>query len=320
VRRVLVTGGAGFVGSHVVEALVGEGCDVLVVDNLTSGSRDNLLEGSDFRLMDIVDATAMAEAVRIYAPDSIVHLAALTEVAASVAQPARDAAVNVMGTLSVLNAAVAGRCRKVIFASSSTVYGEPLRQPVKEDDALRPLSPYGASKLAGEHYVRIICGLHGIAYTILRLGNVVGPRDALRNHHVVTAFVHALRSGQPPVIEWDGEQRKDYVFAGDVAAAVRLALDHGDSDAVNVASGVGTSVNEIFELVSRVLDLHVAPQYSARRPGDVRTFVMDCSRAERLLGWLPRTSIADQVTRTVQSIPLATSRRPTFSPAPLKTR
>jgi UDP-glucose 4-epimerase len=304
VRRVLITGGAGFIGSHVAETLLRADCAVLVVDNLVSGSRDNVPAACDLLVADITDVAAMTRATRGYSPDAIVHLAAQTDVAASVADPGADAAVNVLGTLSVLQAGVASRCRKVIFASSSTVYGEPERQPVREDDVLRPVSPYGISKLAGEQYVRVIGDRAGMAFSTLRLGNVVGPRDRVESHHVVTSFVHALMCGEQPAIEWDGEQTKDYVYVVDVAEAVLAALDHGDNRVFNIATEAGTSVKQIFRLVSDGLGLDVTPIYQGRRPGDVRNFVMDCSRARRMLRWHARTSLADAVVATMRATPV----------------
>jgi UDP-glucose 4-epimerase len=300
--RALVTGGAGFVGSHVTEALLQAGAEVVVLDNLASGSRDNLAAGAEFVLADITDTHAVTTLIRGLSSDVVVHLAAATEVAASMNDPAHDAVVNVVGTLSVLQAAMTNGCRKFVFASSSTVYGEPTRQPVHETDPLRPISPYGASKVAGEHYVRIVGELHRAPYTILRLGNVFGPRDTPRSHHVVTMFLDALVSGQRPAIDWDGEQTKDYVYVADVAAAVLRAIEHGDNDVFNVGSGTGTTVNEIFGLVCSVMDTRVTPEHRSRRAGDVRQVIMDCSKAHDVLGWRPDTPFEDGLRRTAEAL------------------
>jgi UDP-glucose 4-epimerase len=302
VTRVLVTGGAGFIGSHVAEALMSRGDEAVVLDNLASGSRDNVPEGCDFVPADISDALQTAAEVMRFLPEVVVHLAAQTNVELSVAQPSRDASVNIMGTLAVLDAVAQTRCRKVIFASSSTVYGEPARQPVLESDPVQPISPYGAAKAAAEQYIRILARQRRLQYTILRLGNVFGPRDSLRSGHAVTAFVDALLSGRTPTIEWDGEQTKDYVYVGDVADAVVAALEHGDNETFNIASEVGISVNELYQRVCAVMDIHTVPGHRGRRSGDVRTFVMSCSKARRLLKWRAHTPFLKALTLTVESM------------------
>lgn len=300
--RVLVTGGAGFIGSHVAEALLTGGSEVLVLDNLATGSRQKVPDGCDLVVADITDARRTADTVMRFVPEVIVHLAAQTNVENSVAQPGEDANVNILGTLAVLEAMARSGGRKVIFASSSTVYGEPERQPVVETDPIRPISPYGASKAAGEHYVRIVATGRRLQYTILRLGNVFGPRDSLGSRHAVTAFVDALLSGRTPTIEWDGEQTKDYVYVGDVADAVVAAVDRGHNQTFNIASEVGISVNDLYERICAVIGARRLPRHRDRRPGDVRTFVMSCSKARRLLGWSPRTPLLEALTMTVDSM------------------
>lgn len=300
--RVLVTGGAGFIGSHVAAALLSAGNEVAVLDNLASGCRENVPEGCDFVLTDISDAPQVAEAMTRFLPEVVVHLAAQTNVERSVAHPNHDARVNIMGTLAVLEAMAQAHSRKIIFASSSTVYGDPARQPVLESDPVAPISPYGASKAAGEQYVRIIAKERQLRYTILRLGNVFGPRDSLGSGHAVTAFVDALLSGRAPTIEWDGEQTKDYVYAGDVADAVVAALERGHNQTFNIASEVGISVNDLYDRICAVMGVHTAPRHRGRRPGDVRTFVMSCSEARSLLAWHARTPLLEALTMTVEAM------------------
>jgi UDP-glucose 4-epimerase len=299
--RTLVTGGAGFIGSHLVDALLAAGHSVYVVDNLVTGSRDNLVP-ADVELIELdVRDSSLSRTMQRVAPSVVFHLAAQTLVNASSSDPLRDAQINVLGTLNVVQSAIAAGARKLVFASSGgTVYGNARVQPVPETEALNPISPYGVSKVAGEHYVRVLCGHAGIASTILRYGNVYGPRDIPESHHVITVFLDALLKGERPVIEWDGEQAKDYVYVGDVAAAHIAAIVAGDGEAFNIASGREISVNEIFRLVCQAMDLSVEPRRAERRPADVRRFLLDCKKAERMLGWTPATSFADGLKKTVQ--------------------
>src|SRR5205823_7658579 len=218
--RTLVTGGAGFVGTHVVEARLNAGHEVMVADNLATGARGNVSAGADFVLVDITDRVELRRVFEQFHPEVVLHQAAQTLVAASSSDPIRDGEINVVGTLNVLDAAGLAGVRKIIFASSGgTVYGNPERQPVAEIEPLRPISPYGVSKVAGEHYIRVICGQRGMSFTNLRYGNVFGPRDIPASQHVITAFLYAIRAGSKPVIEWDGDQSKDYVYVADVARA-----------------------------------------------------------------------------------------------------
>jgi UDP-glucose 4-epimerase len=299
--RTLVSGGAGFIGSHVVDALLAAGHQVAVVDNLVTGSRSNLDPRAEFFEADVRD---QAEMVRIFhhaTPAIVIHLAAQTLVARSSSDPYRDAHINVLGTLSVVHAAIGAASRKVIFASSGgTVYGNATVQPVPETHPLNPISPYGVSKVAGEHYLRVLCSQAGLAYTILRYGNVYGPRDIPASQHVITAFLHALVHGERPVIEWDGEQAKDYVYVEDVAAATARAVDAGDGEAFNIASGSEISVNDIYAMVCQLLGSSVIPRRGDRRPGDVRRFTLDGTKAERLLGWRAPTPFPVGLGRTVQ--------------------
>jgi len=298
--RTLVTGGAGFVGSHIVEALVNAGHEVTVVDNLATGSRANLRPEATFAHVDITDRPALQAVFEQSKPEVVLHQAAQTLVAASSSDPIRDSEINVVGTLNVLDAAGRTGVRKVIFASSGgTVYGNPERQPVAETEPLRPISPYGVSKVAGEHYIRVICQQRAMTYTSLRYGNVFGPRDIPASQHVITAFLHAIARGSRPVIEWDGEQSKDYVYAADVAQANLCALDRGDNEAFNIGSGAEISVNKIFMMVCELAGVTPEADRAPKRTGDVRQFTLDCRKAESLLGWRPATSFRDGLRTTV---------------------
>jgi len=299
--RTLVTGGAGFIGSHVADALRAAGHQVCVIDNLVTGSRANLPSGVDLVEADVRDQDAVTAIFERVRPSVVFHLAAQTLVATSASDPIRDAQINVLGTLNVVRAAVAVGAAKFIFASSGgTVYGNALQQPVPETHPLNPISPYGVSKVAGEHYVRVLCGHAGMSTTILRYGNVYGPRDIPESHHVITVFLDALLKGEPPVIEWDGEQAKDYVYVGDVAAAHVCAIVAGDGEAFNIGSGREITVNEILRLICDEMKVQVTPLHRERRAADVRRFLLDCRKAEGMLGWTPATSFADGLRRTVR--------------------
>jgi len=299
--RTLVTGGAGFIGSHIVDALRSVGHQVWVIDNLATGSLSNLPPGVDLIEADIRDQATVTATFERVKPSVVFHLAAQTLVATSASDPFRDAQINVLGTLSVVRAAVAAGTAKFIFASSGgTVYGNALQQPVPETHPLNPISPYGVSKVAGEHYVRVLCGHAGMSTTILRYGNVYGPRDIPESQHVITVFLDALLNGEPPVIEWDGEQAKDYVYVGDVAAAHLCAIAAGDGEAFNIASGQEITVNEILRLVCAELEVSVTPLHRERRAADVRRFLLDCTKAEQMLGWTPATSFAEGLRQTVR--------------------
>ncbi|HVS06616.1 MAG TPA: NAD-dependent epimerase/dehydratase family protein [Candidatus Dormibacteraeota bacterium] len=298
--RALVTGGAGFVGSHVVEALLNAGHEVMVVDNLATGARGNLPPEVEFVLVDITNRAELLHAFEQFQPEVVLHQAAQTLVAASASDPIRDSQINVVGTLNVLDAAGLTGVRKIVFASSGgTVYGNPERQPVAETEPLRPISPYGVSKVAGEHYIRVICEQRGMTYTNLRYGNVFGPRDIPASQHVITAFLYAIQRGSRPVIEWDGEQSKDYVYAADVTRANLCALEHGDNESFNIGSGAEISVNNIFTMVCELAGIEVEANRAPKRAGDVRRFILDCTKAEQLLGWRPTTSFRDGLQATV---------------------
>lgn len=299
--RTLVTGGAGFVGSHVVEALLAAGHEVAVLDNLVTGSLANVPAQAQFLEVDITDRDRVGRAIAEVKPEAVLHQAAQTLVAASASDPIRDSQINVVGTLNVLDAAARAGARKIVFASSGgTVYGNASRQPVPETEPLRPISPYGVSKVAGEHYIRVICAQRGMTFTNLRYGNVYGPRDIPASQHVITAFLYALRDGRRPVIEWDGEQAKDYVYAADVAAANLAALSRGDGESYNIGSGTETTVNAIFELVCEIAGVNVEPARAPKRPGDVRRFTLDISKAASELQWRPLTSFREGLQATVE--------------------
>jgi UDP-glucose 4-epimerase len=297
--KILVTGGAGFIGSHIVDRLIGLGHKVIVVDNLATGVRENVNPAARFFQADVRDAE-FGRLILLERPEVINHHAAQTMVRVSTEQPEYDAQVNVLGMLNLLQAAAQAGVRKVIFASSGgTVYGTCKRLPITEEEPLAPESPYGISKAAGELYLRYYAANGGPCYTALRYANIIGPRDTVSSEHVLTVFINRLLAGRPPVIHWDGEQAKDYLYVDDAVEANVLALDRGDDQAYNIGSGQPVSVNEIYRLLTRVTGIRISPEHGPKRAGDVRLFYFDCSKAGRELGWRPRVPFVEAVAQTV---------------------
>jgi UDP-glucose 4-epimerase len=295
--RAIVTGGAGFVGSHLVDGLVARGSDVHVVDNLATGSRANLPPAAELHELDIRDE-ALEPLARRLAPEVVFHLAAQADVGTSVERPDFDADVNVVGTVRVLEAArAAGAC--VVFASSGgAVYGECAR-PAREEDEPRPLSPYATSKLAGEQYLATWNRLHGARHIVCRLGNVYGPRQLpTLEGGVVSIFLDRLRDDRGTEIFGDGSQTRDFVFVGDVVDALLSAASAPAAGVFNVGSGIATSVADLHRLCAATAGVDRRPRFAPARPGDLQDSVLDVSRAERGLGWRPGTTLSAGLART----------------------
>ena len=296
--RILVTGGAGFIGSHIVDRLVEMGHAVMVVDNLATGRRENINPVARFYEMDVRDPE-FARLIMVERPEVINHHAAQTKVRVSSEQPDYDAQVNVLGLINLLTAAGEANVHKVIFASSGgTVYGTCQRLPITENEPLAPESPYGITKASSEHYLRYFAN-RGVRYTALRYANVFGPRDTVSSEHVITVFAKRLLEGSPPIIHWDGEQAKDYLYVDDAVQANVLALDRGDNQAYNIGLGRPVSVNAIYRLLVDMTGIAIGVERGPKRMGDVRLFYLDCSKAARELGWTPRVPFEEGVARTL---------------------
>jgi UDP-glucose 4-epimerase len=293
--RAAVTGGAGFIGSHVVDALVARGDEVHVVDNLATGRRENVNAAATLHERDIREP--LDDLFGEIGPEVVVHLAAQADVGTSVERPLFDAEVNVLGTLNVLEAARAGGAQVVFSSTGGAIYGEAER-PAAEEDERRPLSPYGASKLAGETYLQTWNRLHGTRHVVLRFGNVYGPRQLPKlEGGVVAIFLERLRAGAGATVYGDGEQTRDFVYVGDVVAAVLAAIG-ADGGVYNVGTGTPTSVNALFEACRRAAGVDAAAEHADARPGDLRHSVLDVARAERELGWRAETSLEDGLRAT----------------------
>jgi UDP-glucose 4-epimerase len=299
--RALLTGGAGFIGSHLADRLLVDGHEVLVVDDLSTGRRDQVPDGCELAELDVTDS-ALESLVARFAPQVVLHLAAQMDVRKSVADPLHDTRTNVLGTVNVLAAALAAGSRKVVFASSGgTVYGEPEVLPVREDAPLRPASPYGAAKVAGEAYVAAFARLHGIAGTSLALGNVYGPRqDPHGEAGVVAIFGTAMLEGRPTLIFGDGSSSRDYVHVDDVVEAFVQALDERtDGGRYNVGTGRSTSVRELHTLMAAACGVADEPELRERRLGELQHIALDAAALAAATGWAPLVDLEEGLAGTV---------------------
>ena len=301
--RILVSGGAGFIGSHIVEAYLAAGHEVAVVDNLATGRRANVARGATLHEVDL-HARELERIFAEFRPEVVNHHAAQASVKVGNADPVHDLEVNGGGTARLLQLCVENGVRKVIYSSSGgTVYGEPRSLPVAEDHPIAPRSNYGTSKYVGELYVQLAARTAGIDYTIFRYGNAFGPRqDPHGEAGVIAIFTGLMLAGQPCTIDGDGEQKKDYLYVGDIAGANVLALDGGSGLVANIGTGVGITVNHIFQVLAEATENTIAARYGPPRAGDVRNFWLDCALAKRELGWEPDVSFEEGVRLTVESL------------------
>jgi UDP-glucose 4-epimerase len=298
--KILVTGGAGFIGSHIVDRLIELRHKVIVVDNLATGYRRNVNPAARFYELDVRDPE-FARLIEAERPEVINHHAAQTMVRVSTEQPQYDAQVNILGILNLLTAAAKSGVRKVIFASSGgTVYGTCQHLPITESEPFAPESPYGISKATSEFYLRYFAANGGVHYTALRYANIFGSRDTISSEHVITVFAKRLLQGVPPIIHWDGEQAKDYLYVDDAVQANVLALERGDDQAYNIGSGQPVSVNAIYRLLVKMTGINIEAQHGPKRVGDVRLFYFDCSKAARELDWKPQIPFEAGIARTLE--------------------
>lgn len=298
--KIVVTGGAGFIGSQVVDAYVEAGHQVLVVDNLSTGQRQHVNPAARLIEIDVNDAT-LTGLFRLERPDVVNHHAANASVAISMRLPQFDATQNILGTLNVLEAARLAHVSKFIYVSSGgAMYGNPQYLPMDENHPTDPISPYALSKTTGERYVRMYGTEHGLRWTSLRYANVYGPRqDPHGEAGVVSIFCQNLLDGLAPEIHWDGEQTRDFVYVGDCVRANLLAVDAGDGQAYNVGTGVGTSINSLFYTLAEITGYtDLQPRRGPRRPGDARDSYLNCHKIERDLKWHVQVSLREGLERT----------------------
>ena len=300
--KCLVTGGAGFIGSHIVDTLLEAGHEVVVVDDLSTGKRVNLNPRARFYELDI----RSPELPAVFAsekPDIVSHQAAQMDVRRAVREPAFDASVNVIGALNVLESARHSGVKKILFASTGgAVYGEPEQVPVAETHPIAPMSPYGLSKFTFEQYLGLYRRLYGMAYVALRYPNVYGPRqDPHGEAGVVAIFTRQMLAGEQPTIFGDGSKSRDYVHVSDVAAATRLLVAAGDEGSVfNLGFGLEVSDRMIFDAVRDALGLMIEPRFGAVRPGEVSRIALDTTRIRAAHGWQPTLDYKQGIARTVE--------------------
>jgi UDP-glucose 4-epimerase len=293
--KILVTGAAGFIASHVADAYVSAGHEVVIVDDLSRGAKRNVNPKAIFHQCDIRDREAVEQIFLSVKPAVVNHHAAQMDVRRGVREPLFDAQVNILGSLNLIEASVAHGVKRFVYAATAGAgYGEPKQMPVPENYPINPITPYGISKHTVEHYLFTFQFLYGLPYVVLRYGNVYGPRQNSQGEAGVFAiFSEQLLAGIQPLIYGDGKKLRDYVYISDVVAANVAALERGTNQIFNIGSGVATADIEVFQTVRQLLDKKVEPKYVARRAGEIDNICLDISKAKSLLQWQPRVKLPD---------------------------
>ena len=299
--NILVTGGAGFIGSNIADALLDLGHKVFVVDSLSTGKKENINPNAVFYEVDITHKKILESVFKETHPEIVFHVAAQIDVRKSVENPQFDAEVNIIGSLNVFELSVKYGVKRIVFSSTGgALYGEPKLLPAKEDSPIESLSSYGVSKFASEQYLNYFNRLYGLEKVILRYGNVYGPRqDPLGEAGVIAIFTGRILNGKPPVIYGDGNQTRDYIFVEDVVKANILAME-GKEGIYNVGTGIETSVNDLVKMFSKVLNKHIEPIYGPPRKGEVQRISLDISKAREELGFIPEFSLENGIRKTIK--------------------
>lgn len=300
-HKILVTGGAGFVGSHVVDAYINAGHTVIIVDDLSTGSKNNINKKGKFYQVSIADQKALEEIFEKERPTIINHHAAQIDVRVSMEKPDKDADINIVGMIHLLECARKWNVQKFIFASSGgALYGEAPDKLPSENDPVHPLSHYGVSKLCGEHYLHLYAHLYNLTYTILRYSNIYGPRqNPLGEGGVIALFTHAMLEGKTPKIFGDGNQIRDFVYAGDVAEANLKAIEKGSGKTINIGNGKTTSINQLFDLLKELSPFQGKPLYQPKREGEIYQSRFSIAFAKNSLDWVPKTTIGEGLKKTM---------------------
>jgi UDP-glucose 4-epimerase len=301
--RILVTGGAGFIGSHVADTYIAAGHEVAILDDFRTGSEANVNPEAKVLRLDVRDKEGVAAAISAFRPEVVNHHAAQSEVPKSVADPGFDAMVNVVGGLHVLQASVDAGVRKFIFISTGgALYGEPDVIPAGEDHPVRPLSPYGTSKFAFEQYLGTFQRTYGLEYTVLRYANIYGPRQDFHAEEgrVIAIFASRMIAGKPVTIDGDGEQARDMLHVADVAVANIAALYRGAGGTYHISTGIPVTINELYRKLAILTEYELEPNFGPRRKGDVFRIALDNSRAREDLGWEPKLDLEEGLSQTVE--------------------
>ncbi len=300
-KTILVTGGAGFIGSNIVDDLINRGHSVVVVDNLLTGSKDNLNPKAKFYEVDIRDYDLLERVFNENPIDYVIHTAAQISVSLSVRKPIFDEDINIKGILNLLELSVAHKIKKFVFSSSGGVmYGDTNLFPTPETVCPNPISPYGIAKLASEKYLQFYNLEKGLNYTILRYGNVFGPRQNPDGEAgVIAIFIKKMLNHNSVTINGDGKYIRDYVYVKDVVKANILALDYGDNDFFNIGTSIGKDVNDVFKVIKDNIDYNLEPNHGPARPGDLRKSILDASKAKKILGWTPEYSFNEAIKETI---------------------
>jgi len=297
--RVLVTGGAGFIGSHIADALIEEGAIVSIVDDLSTGFRENVPESATFYESDICDP-ALRDIFSQECPEVIIHNAAQMSVRVSVDQPILDAQVNVLGTLNVIESAKASGARKIIYSSTGACYGDSLYLPCDENHPLLPLCQYGITKHTVEHYLDLYHRIYGLEYTAFRYPNVYGPRqDPNSEAGVIAIFIGQMLRGERVVINGSGDQERDFVYIDDIVRANLMVLETDDNRVFNLGSGKGTSVIEIFTILAAICVYKLKPTYGPSKAGEAYKIYLNADQFKKAVGWQPMVSLQEGLARTV---------------------
>lgn len=298
--KVVVTGGAGFIGSHIVEQSIARGDQVAIIDNISTGKETHIHPDASFYRLDLTSDRLLG-VLQKEEPEVVIHQAAQVHVTTSVENPVYDATNNIIGTINLLEACRLTGVKKVVYASSAAVYGNPEYLPIDEQHPIHPLSGYGISKFTPEHYLAVYHHLYGIQYTILRYANVYGIRQDPRGEGgVISIFVDKILSDQPLTIFGDGEQTRDYIYVEDVAKANLAAIAAGDGEIVNIGSGISTSLNDVVKLFHSISGKQLQVDYGSERPGDIKHSYFNIKKARSVLSWEPTISLAQGLRHTYE--------------------
>lgn len=298
--NVLITGGAGFVGSHLADACLQRGYGTYVLDNLSTGRKENLSPGVELIIADLA-RDDLDDIVSKVKPEYIFHLAAQSSVPVSIRDPFLDAEVNIMGTIKLLEAARKNGVKKIIYASSAAVYGNPCYLPINETHQRVPLSFYGISKYVPEYYMKVYMDLYDLSFTALRYANIYGPRQIPHGEGgVIAIFVDRILKGEEIVIHGDGKQTRDFIYVTDIALANLAAMEHGDGGIYNIGTGVPTTINQLVSTLEEIVDAPIVKRYGPAREGDIRDSYFDSTPAINELNWKPQISLSEGLMKTIQ--------------------